>query len=120
MDIGAPAQAVTDARWSVAADSEDCPDLELVLPARKEAVETPYRAMAADPDPRPAFNGWKRAREARIDIVAPPAELRPWRPGIAEIDDWREPPKPEPVGSDTLRMDYEPCSSPWQATPTPW
>ena len=112
---------VTGARWSVAADIEDCPELELVLPARKEAVETPfleemreaarlavYRAMAAHPDPRPAFEDWKRARDAGLRLAAPPAELRPWRPGLADIDDWQEPPKLQPVGADALRMEYEP------------
>ena len=102
-------------RWTVAADIEDCPELELVLPARKEAVETPflaelreaarlaiYRAMAADPDPRPSYQDRKRAHEADIDIAPPPAELLPWRAGIADIDDWREPPKREPVGDDAL------------------
>ena len=76
-------ETVAGARWSAAADIVDCPELELVLPARKEAVETPflaamreaarlavYRAMAADPDPRPAFDDWKRARDAGIDIAA--------------------------------------------------
>ena len=116
-------ETVTGARWSVAADIVDCPELELVLPARKEAVETPflaemreaarlaiYRAVAADPDPRPAFEDWKRARDAGIDIAAPPAELRPWRPVIADVDDWQEPPKLHPVGADSLRMEYEPES----------
>ena len=37
-------ETVTGARWSVAADIVDCPELELVLPARKEAVETPFPA----------------------------------------------------------------------------
>ena len=114
-------EAVTGPRWSVAADVENCPDLELVLPARKEAVETPfldemreaarlaiYRAMAADPDPRPAYQDWKRAKDAGIDIAPPPAELRPWRPGRADIDDWREPPKRQPAGADALRMEYDP------------
>ena len=114
-------EAVTGARWSVAADIVDCPELELVLPARKEAVETAflaemreaarlavYRAMAADPDPRPAFKDWKQARDAGIDIAPAPAELRPWRPGLADIDDWREPPKLQPLGADALRMEHEP------------
>ena len=112
---------VAGARWSVAADIADCPDLELVLPARKEAVETPfleemraaarlaiYRAMAADPDPRPIFEDWKRAHDANIDIAPPPAELRPWRAGIADIDDWRAPPQLAPVDHDTLIMPYDP------------
>ena len=114
-------EAVHGPRWTVAADIEDCPDLELVLPARKEAVETPflgdmreaarlaiYRAMAADPDSRPPFEDWNRAKNAGIDIAPPPAELRPWRPGRADIDDWREPPKREPVGANAFRMEYEP------------
>lgn len=113
--------AVHGPRWSVAADIEDCPELELVLPARKEAIETPflaemrenarfaiYRAMAADPDPRPAHEDWRRARDAGIEIASPPAELRPWRPGTADIDDWREPPALRAVGKDALRMEHDP------------
>ena len=107
--------------WSVRADVRDCPGLELVLPARKEAVENTfvagmrdaarlaiYRAMAAESDPRPAFADWTRAREAGIEFAPPPQVLRPWRPGIADIDDWREPPKPAPVGSDALVMACDP------------
>ncbi len=107
--------------WSVRADVRDCPGLELVLPARKEAVEnsllagmrkaarlTIYRAMAADTDPRPAYSDWKTARDAGIELVPPPQFLRPWRPGIADVDDWREPPKPAPVGGDALVMDCDP------------
>ena len=107
--------------WSVRADVVDCPGLELQLPARREAVENAfladmreaarravYRAMAADPDPRPAFADWSRARDAGIDLAPPPPVLRPWRPGIADVDDWREPPKPAPVGSDALVMACDP------------
>ena len=108
-------ETVAGARWSVAADIVDCPELELVLPARKEAVETPfleemreaarlciYRAMAADPDPRPAFEDWKRAKDAGLRLAPPPAELRPWRPGTADIDDWQEPPARAEAGPDAL------------------
>ena len=116
-------ESVTGECWTVGADIVDCPNLELVLPARKEPVETPFleemreaarlaicRAMAADPDPRPSFADRKRAHEADIDIAAPPPELRPWRPGLADIDDWREPPKRQPAGPDALLMacDSEP------------
>ena len=107
--------------WSVRADVVDCPGLELQLPTRREAVENAfladmreaarlaiYRAMAADPDPRPAFADWTRARDAGIDLASPPQVLRPWRPGIADIDDWREPPKPAPAGCDALVMDCDP------------
>ena len=107
--------------WSARADIGDCPDLELVLPARKEAVENDflkemqsaarlaiYRAMAAESSPRPAFEDWKRAREASIDIAPPPAVLRPWRPAVAHVDDWREPPKLATAGRDALVMACDP------------
>lgn len=107
--------------WSVRADVVDCPSLELQLPARREAVENAfladmreaarlaiYRAMAADPDSRPAFADWSRARDAGIDLAPPPEVLRPWRPGIADIDDWREPPKPAPASRDALVMACDP------------
>ncbi len=114
-------ESVTGECWTVGADIVDCPELELVLPARKEPVETAfleemreaarlaiYRAMAADPDPRPSFADRKRAHEADIDIAAPPPELLPWRPGLADIEDWREPPKLESVGPDALLMACDP------------
>ena len=108
--------------WSVRADVEACPELELVLPARREAVETEflkemrdaarlaiYRAMAAaDPAPRIAFNDHRRAASAGIALPVPPAELRPWRPGIADIDDWRDTPAFAPVGAGTLVMAVDP------------
>ena len=73
--------AVEGGVWSARADIDSCPDLELVLPARKEAVETPfleemreaarlavYRAMAqADPAPRVAWTDWHKAKEAGIE-----------------------------------------------------
>ena len=114
-------ETVHRGNWSVRADVVDCPDLELQLPARREAVENAfladmreagrlavYRAMAADPDPRPAFADWTRARDAGIELAPPPAVLRPWRPAIADVDDWREPPKPAPAGPDALVMDCDP------------
>ncbi len=115
--------------WSVRADIEACPELELVLPARREAVETEflkemrqaarltiYRAMAAaDPAPRIAFKDHKRAAEAGIPLPVPPAELRPWRPGIADIDDWRDTPSYAPVDSRTLVMAVDPETQDQQA-----
>ena len=113
---------VESGTWSVRADVEACPQLELVLPARREAVETEflkemreaarltiYRAMAAaDPAPRIAFKDHRRAAEAGIALPVPPAELRPWRPGIADIDDWRDTPAFAPVGAGTLVMAVDP------------
>ena len=122
LPVGLPVvEAVDRTAWTVRADVRDCPDLELVLPARKEAVENAflqemreaarlatYRAMAVDPSPCPAFEDWNRAREAGIRIPEPPAVLRPWRPDIADADDWREPPKPAFAGTDAIVMDFDP------------
>ena len=120
--VGLPTvETVHGATWTVLADVADCPDLELVLPARKEAVENAflqemrdaarlaiYRAMAADPEPRPAFEDQARAREAGIDITPPPALLRPWRPSVADCNDWREPAKLTDAGHTALVMDCDP------------
>ena len=121
LTVGLPTvETVHGASWSVLADVDDCPDLELVLPARKEAVENAfleemreaarlavYRAMAADPSPRPAFEDWTRARAAGIEMALPPAVLRPWRPSVANVDDWRDPPKLAAVNREALLMDCE-------------
>ena len=114
-------ETVHGATWTVRADVGDCPGLELVLPARKEAVENAfldemraaarlaiYRAMAAQPSPRPAFEDWTRAREAGIELAPPPAQLRPWRPSVANVNDWRDPPKLAPAGHDALVMACDP------------
>ncbi len=113
-------ETVHGATWQVAADIEDCPELELVLPARKEAVETSflqdlreaallviYRAMAAETDPRPSFAEWKRAEKAGIRIDPPSPLLVPWAPGIADIEDWREPLKPQVFGENAIILDCE-------------
>ena len=60
------------------------------------------------PDPRPAFEDWTRANDAGIDIAPPPAELRPWRAGLADIENWQEPPKRVAVGDDALVMACDP------------
>ena len=122
LPVGLPTvETVHGGTWSVRTDIGDCPDLELVLPARKEAVDNDflkemrdaarlaiYRAMAASPDPRPGFDDWKRARQAGIEIAPPPAVLRPWRPATANVDDWREPPKLAVPGHGALVMDVDP------------
>lgn len=107
--------------WSVRAEVANCPELELVLPARKEAVETPfledmreaartaiYRAMArADSAPVIAFEEWRRARAAGVGLPAPSPALRPWRPPVADIDNWLAGPPPEPLPADALLIDAD-------------
>ena len=121
--IGLPRiDTVSGGVWSARADVLSCPELALVLPARKEAVETPflaelreaacravYRAMAAaDPVPRVAHGDRERARDAGIVLPEPPAELRPWRPGIADVEDWHQSPPFAPVGAAALVMAVDP------------
>ena len=124
LPVALPAvETVNGPTWTIRADVQNCPDLELVLPARKEAVENAflkemreaarlaiYRAMAADPSPRPAFKDRAGAREAGIELATPPAILRPWRPSVADVDDWREPPRLTAADHDSLVMacDSEP------------
>ena len=107
--------------WSVRAEVANCPELELVLPARKEAVETPflekmreaariaiYRAMArAGTAPVIAFEEWRRARAAGVELPEPSPALRPWRPPVADIDNWLMGPSPEPLPADALLMDTD-------------
>ena len=62
------------------------------------------------PIPRPASPSrtTRGLPNARIALPEPPAELRPWRPGIADIDDWRDTPSYAPVGAGTLVMAVDP------------
>ena len=121
-------EAVGGKTWTVRADVESCPELELVLPARAEAVENPflketrqaarlavYKAMAAaGPGVRVSFEDWGRAARAGIGLPVPRPALRPWRPQPADIDGWRETPAIVPLGE-------EPAASvllvPWDLDP---
>ena len=88
-------------RWPVAMEVIDCPELKLVLPARKELIETPfltelqkaaelatYRAIARDPDPEPTYAIWTKAKAAGIDIKPASPVLEAWLP--ITRDDERE------------------------------
>ena len=92
-------------------------------PRGKEAVETPfleemreaarlavYRAMAqADSASRVAWTDWHGAKEVGIEMPEPPAELRPWRPAIADTDYWDERSAfTSGVGSGALVMQADP------------
>ena len=115
--VDLPSVATVDGHtWTARADVDSCPDLELVLPARKQAVESSflhdmraaarlaiYRAMAAAaPTPRIAYTDQAKAARAGIAIADPPAELRRWMPAIADIDDWRQLPAFKAVDADSL------------------
>ena len=98
--------AVDNVAWGVRADIDTCPDLQLVLPSRKEAVETPfltkmreaarlaiYRGIAATEDaPCLAWADREAANTAGIHIPMPAPQLLPWRPTIADGDRWQDSP----------------------------
>ena len=68
-----------------------------------------YHAMAqADPAPRVAWADWQKAKEAGIEMPEPPAELRPWRPAIADTDYWDERPAFASVDTGGLVIQADP------------
>ena len=99
-------ETLDGAIWTVRAEAGDCPELELVLPARRRAVETAfleqlrkearlaiYRALASmDPPPPLAFEDRARAAAAGVELPEAPAELRPWVPPTAEAKACDDPP----------------------------
>lgn len=115
-------ETIDDGVWAVRADIDNAPDLDLVLPARKELVETPFasemrnaariaifRAMrAADRSPALSHEDYACARAAGIDMQPAPAVLRPWRPSLADCNDWRDPPRREPIRPSTQVMAIDP------------
>ena len=112
--------SVAGPTWSIRANIRDCPELELVLPARNQLVATPfvprmheasthaiYRAMAAHPDPRPTYKTWTAARDAGIHIRPAPPHLHPWRPRNADCCSDQEDPAPAILPVDALIVDFE-------------
>ena len=114
-------QSLDGETWTVRAYVANCPELELVLPARKEAVENAflerlrdearlaiYRALAAmDPPPRFAYSDHARAANATIHLPVPPAKLRRWQPSSADVDNWSLDSRLMPVGPDSLVVEYD-------------
>ena len=97
-ELHLPGTASMDTHWHVRTDVIDCPQLELVLPARKEVVETPfvdqlrtacrraaYRAMLAR-DPGVDVAASVRADAIALGIELPVASqrLQPWKPAYAD------------------------------------
>ena len=109
--------------WTVRAEAADCSELELVLPARKQAVENAflerlrdearlaiYRALSSMAPPPPlAFKDHTRAAAVGIEFPEPPAELRRWYPPSAEADaeDHGSIGRFRPVGPDALVVEYK-------------
>lgn len=77
--------------WNARVDIVDCPAIQLVLPARKEAVQNAaldelqtavtaaiFRTIAAQPTHRLAFDEWSKARSIGIEIAEAEPYLLGW------------------------------------------
>lgn len=77
--------------WNARVDIVDCPAIQLVLPARKEAVQNAaldelrttltaaiFRTIAAQPTHRLAFDAWSKARSIGIEIAEAEPYLLGW------------------------------------------
>ena len=84
--------------WHIQVDVVACPNLELVLPARKELVHNDFlselrqhvarvifRAMAAsDPVPDLPWSQWDKARKLGVELPMPAPRLASWKPARPE------------------------------------
>lgn len=83
--------------WSVRIDIEDAPQLQLVLPARKEMVENAaleelraaakaaiYRAIEKSASHRLSFDDWREAADLGVMLPAADQRLYRWQPARAE------------------------------------
>ena len=98
-----------DTVLDVAVDVEDCPELELVLPARKSVVQGDFlkalqeraRKLLFETVPKTgyphvAFKDFSEARSLGIDIQPPPPRLPPWTPSPADQTDFPRHPRNHP------------------------
>ena len=93
-----PEIATVGESWSLQVDIQQAPEIALVLPARKEVVDSPFieeirgegrlvllRAIAeADPPARPSAELWREARDAGIAMPEPEALLQRFSPREAD------------------------------------
>jgi len=83
--------------WAVRIDIVDAPDLHLLLPARKEVIESTalqalreaaeraiYKAIGTKPDHRLAFANWQRAGNLGVALPEARSGLSTWRPETAD------------------------------------
>ena len=107
--------------WKAKIDIEDCPKLELVLPARKEVVKTPFlkelnivvqntifRAIAEHGEDRLAYEDWIEAQANGIQIKIPEPRLRRWKSTIADSDNKKMSLEFADVDDQTLVMEHDP------------
>lgn len=79
--------------WAVRIDIVDAPEIHLVLPARKDVIESTalkvlresaeqaiYKFIATQPDHRLPFSAWRRAHELGVTLPEARCALSLWRP----------------------------------------
>jgi hypothetical protein len=79
--------------WAVRIDIVDAPEIHLVLPARKDVIESTalkvlrrsaeqaiYKIIATQPDHRLPFSAWRRAHELGVTLPEARCALFLWRP----------------------------------------
>ena len=121
-ELHLPVTASMDTHWHVKIDVIDCPQLELVLPTRKEAVETPfvdqlrtacrraaYRAMLArNPEIDVAASVRANALALGIELPIASQRLQPWEPAYAdEYSHKNEDPGRSRFPADTIVIDAD-------------
>ncbi|EQB11087.1 hypothetical protein RLDS_24655 [Sphingobium lactosutens DS20] len=83
--------------WAVRIDIVDAPEIHLVLPARKDVIESTalkvlreaaeralYKFIATQPDHRLPFSAWRRAHELGVALPEARSGLSMWRPETAD------------------------------------
>ena len=105
--------------WGVRTDVQDCPELKLTLPARREVVETPfmdelrhacklaiYRAIGQGKKPADLpFAARQEAAGMGINLPDATPMLRKWEPGTAKGDQyWTNHRRRHPLGDDPMIM----------------
>ena len=132
--VGLPSIETLDgSTWHAIADVESCPELELVLPTRAQAVESPflmrmrlaarqaiYSAMnQSNPVPALCHKHYAEAHNFGIYIPPAPPLLRSWRPAIADTDNMCLSNLRQHTNSQTLLITFDPqpnhAQSLWRA-----
>ena len=94
-----PTVAEKDRHWAAKIDIVDAPELQLVLPARKEMVENGalqslraairlaiYRHIQALGSHRLAFADWREAADLDVQLPEARGELFSWTPAVADYN----------------------------------
>ena len=103
---GLPVVEGIENHWHASVDVVNCPELQFVLPARREVVQNEfmerlkqackaaiYQAMSRQPVSDAYYRDFTEAASMGIKLPTPPARLKPWQPKLsnsAMIDEENE------------------------------